>query len=87
MAGDHLAIVDGGPTGFADIDPVRTIRRAQRTTVTANGPGGRPALVGAGVASTFRIGRGLVTPDGCIDAGLAETLGHAMGDPMLAAAA
>ena len=82
VAGDYVDIFDGGPTVFADIDSVRTVRHAQQTTVSAIGPGGRPALVGAGAAATFRVGRGQVTPDGCIDASLAETLGLSTGDLM-----
>lgn len=85
--GDYVDIFDGGPTVSVDIDSVRTVRDARRMTVTAIARGGSNSLVATGSAATFRVGRGCVTADGCVDPDLAATLCLVPGDPMLVVAA
>ena len=87
FAGDYVDIFDGGPTVYADIDSVRTIRDARSACVTAIMAGGTASLVATGTGADFRVGRGGVTADGGIDPDLAETLGLSPGDPVLVVAA
>ena len=87
LAGDYVDIFDGGPTVYADIDSVRTIRDARAAQVTGVTAGGTTSLVATGTGAAFRVGRGGVTGDNTIDDKLADTLGLAVGDPILAVAA
>ena len=85
-AGDYVDIFDGGPTVFADIDDVATVRAAAELRVERVGAAARDALVSAGHAAEFRVARGGLDPDGCIDAALAEALHVAPGTTVRAVA-
>lgn len=87
VAGDYVDIFDGGPTVFADIDTVRTVREARRLTVSGIAPSGTRSVIATGTGADFRVGRGAVTPDGEITSELAGTIGLAPGDDMLVVAA
>ena len=86
-AGDYVDIFDGGPTVVADIDAVRTVRDAQRVTVSSFGDNGAPCLVACGHGTSFRVGRGRADPSGTIEPSMAATLGLALGDAVLMVAA
>lgn len=87
QAGDYVDIFDGGPTVFADIDSVRTVRDARRMTVTGFASGGERSLVAVGSGADFRVARGDVDADGRVDNALAEVLRLQVGDAMRVVAA
>lgn len=87
LAGDYVDIFDGGPTVVADIDAVKTVREAVRVTMSGVAAGGTRSLVAVGTGAAFRVARGDVAADGCVDPALARALGLEIGDPMLVVAA
>ncbi len=73
-SGDYVDIFDGGPTVFADIDDVLTVRTAREVAIERVGTATRRCLVSAGRADGFRVARGALDADGAIDADLARDL-------------
>lgn len=87
QAGDYVDIFDGGPTVFADIDAVRTIRDATPLTVRCVGIATRSVLAATGQGAAFRVARGRVDPDGTIDAATSQALDMECGDALLVVSA
>lgn len=84
--GEYVDIFDGGPTLFAEIDSVRSIRDCKSSylnKITDPGQEGVSSLVACGTGSEFRVTRGMVSADGGIDANTARSLGLPVGDTFL----
>lgn len=86
-AGDYVDIFDGGPTVYADIDAVRTIRDVRRAVMAGIADGGAPSLVATRQGREFRVARGAVDAHGHVDAALARALDLQTGEEMLVVAA
>jgi arginine N-succinyltransferase len=82
-AGDYVDIFDGGPTVYADIDTIKTVREARRVTMNGIGVDGTHCLVAVGSGPHFRVARGNVDIHGRLEAELAKALCAQIGDVML----
>jgi len=82
----YIDIFDGGPTLFADIDDIKTVRDQRRARVTAldDAPRGETRLVSCGHGPGFRCARGHTADDGAdgvrLHAPLARALNVKVGD-------
>ena len=83
QVGDYVDIFDGGPTVYADIDAVKTVREAREVLMTGVASGGTRSLVAAGSGADFRVARGDVDAAGCVEPALADALRLETGDTML----
>ena len=74
--GEYVDIFDGGPTLFAEIDNVRSIREyaANQLTKLADDSAGVPSLVACGSGQDFKVSRGLVGARGELNPELAQLL-------------
>ena len=74
--GEYVDIFDGGPTLFAEIDNVRSIRECAASQVTklADDSAGVPSLVACGSGQDFKVSRGLVGAGGELTPELAQLL-------------
>ena len=80
--GEYVDIFDGGPTLFAQIDSVRSVRACVSDTVAKIGTGrdSVPSLVATGSGPEFRVTRGLAGAEGSIAPDVARVLDCAVGD-------
>jgi arginine N-succinyltransferase len=83
QAGEYVDIFDGGPTVFADIDAIKTVREARTVTMGGIGVGGENSLIAVGSGPQFRVARGKVDAQGRVDATLGEALNLQTRDVML----
>ena len=84
--GDYVDIFDGGPTLFAEIDSVHSIRDCESNTLKAiaDHEGERTAsLIATGTGAGFRVTRGAITGEGQVDTQTTRSLGLNPGDPYL----
>ena len=86
-AGDYVDIFDGGPTVFADIDAIKTVREARQIAVAGvaleGATKGKKSLVAVGTGAQFRVARGEVCADGFVDPALAKNLKLNTADKLL----